>query len=62
VGAEPVQLLVALVVITLFVPCLANFLVIIKERGIATAALIIGFIVPYAFLVGGILNLIMKAI
>ncbi|HHT9131680.1 MAG TPA: FeoB small GTPase domain-containing protein [Candidatus Tripitaka californicus] len=60
VGAEPAQLLVALVVITLFVPCLANFLVIIKERGIATAALIIGFIVPYAFLVGGVLNLIMK--
>ena len=60
VAAEPTQLLVALVVITLFVPCLANFLVIIKERGIATAALIVGFIVPYAFLVGGVLNLIMK--
>jgi ferrous iron transport protein B len=59
-AAEPTQLLVALVVITLFVPCLANFFVIIKERGIVTAALIIGFIVPYAFLVGGILNLIMK--
>lgn len=62
VSAEPTQLLVALVVITLFVPCLANFFVIIKERGIITAALIIGFIVPYAFLVGGILNLIMKAV
>jgi ferrous iron transport protein B len=62
VAAEPTQLLVALVVITLFVPCLANFLVIIKERGIATAALIVGFITPYAFLVGGILNLIMRAL
>ncbi|MFN3467052.1 MAG: nucleoside recognition domain-containing protein, partial [Candidatus Brocadiales bacterium] len=61
VATEPTQLLVALVVITLFVPCLANFLVIIKERGIATAALIVGFIIPYAFLVGGILNFIMKA-
>ncbi|HHT9154109.1 MAG TPA: nucleoside recognition domain-containing protein, partial [Candidatus Hypogeohydataceae bacterium YC40] len=62
VAADPTQLLVALVVITLFVPCLANFFVIIKERGISTAALIIGFIVPYAFLVGGVLNLIMRAL
>ncbi len=61
VAAEPTQLLVALVVITLFVPCLANFFVIIKERGIVAAALIVGFIVPYAFLVGGVLNLIMRA-
>ncbi len=60
-AVEPVELLVALVVITLFVPCLANFFVIIKERGPVTAALIIGFIIPYAFLVGGILNFIMRA-
>ena len=53
--------MVALIVITLFVPCLANLLVIIKERGIVTASLIIGFIIPYAFLVGGALNWLLTA-
>ena len=55
------QAMVALIVITLFVPCLANLLVIIKERGPLTASLIIGFIIPYAFLVGGVLNWILAA-
>jgi len=55
------QAMVALIVITLFVPCLANLLVIIKERGIITASLIIGFIIPYAFLVGGVLNWLLTA-
>ena len=36
---DPNQLIVALVVITLFVPCLANFFVMIKERGAKTAFL-----------------------
>jgi len=53
---SPRQAMVALVVITLFVPCLANLLVIIKERGILTGAAIVGFILPYAFFVGGLLN------
>ncbi|MFQ5956191.1 MAG: FeoB small GTPase domain-containing protein [Candidatus Brocadiales bacterium] len=60
-GIDPVQLIVSLVVITLFVPCIANFFVMIKERGIARSMLIIVFIIPYAFLVGGILNLILRA-
>ncbi|MFQ5863334.1 MAG: FeoB small GTPase domain-containing protein [Candidatus Brocadiales bacterium] len=60
-GIDPIQLIVALVVITLFVPCIANFFVMIKERGIARSMLIIIFIIPYAFLVGGILNLILRA-
>lgn len=61
-GADPVQLLVALVVITLFVPCIANFFVMIKERGIVQSILILLFIIPYAFLIGGILNLILRSI
>ncbi|MEE9200930.1 MAG: ferrous iron transporter B [Candidatus Brocadiales bacterium] len=59
---DPIQLLVALVVITLFVPCIASFFVIIKEIGIARAMLIMAFIIPYAFLVGGVLNQILRAI
>ncbi|MHC4276735.1 MAG: FeoB small GTPase domain-containing protein [Planctomycetota bacterium] len=61
-GVDPLQLLVALVVITLFVPCIANFFVMIKEVGIVRSILIVLFIIPYAFLVGGILNLIMRAV
>lgn len=53
------ELLVATVAITLFVPCVANFLMIIKERGYKTAIAVIGFIIPFAFLVAGILNYLM---
>jgi len=53
----PRQTLVSLVTMTLFVPCVANALIIWKERGARTAAAIIGFIFPFAFLVGGLLNL-----
>ncbi|MGE5893711.1 MAG: ferrous iron transport protein B, partial [bacterium] len=54
-----IQSLVSLVTITLFVPCLANFFMIIKERGVRTALAITGFVFPFAFLVGGVLNLIL---
>ena len=52
-----VQVVVSLVVITLFVPCIANFLMIIKEFGWRVAAAVMTFIVPFAFAVGGVLNL-----
>lgn len=51
-----VQATVALVVITLFIPCLANLLMIIKERGPKVATGIVGFIYPFAFIAGGLLN------
>ena len=53
---DGVQTVVALVVITLFVPCIANLLVIVKERGARTALAVVGFIIPFAFLVGGVLR------
>lgn len=56
-----VPLLVAAVTITLFVPCIAQFLVMIKERGWKTAVGIALFIIPFAFLVGYILNQILTA-
>ncbi|MGR3309996.1 MAG: ferrous iron transport protein B [Candidatus Brocadiales bacterium] len=59
-GIDPSQLLVALVVITLFVPCLANFFVMIKEQGAKNAFLMVSFIIPFAFLVGGVLRLIIR--
>jgi ferrous iron transport protein B len=51
------QIVVSLVTITLFVPCVANFFIIIKERGWKTAMAVVLFIFPFAFLVGGILNM-----
>lgn len=59
---DVIQVLVSLVVITLFVPCVANLLVIIKERGWRTALAIVGFIVPYSFFVGTIVNYVARAI
>lgn len=59
---DAVQTLVSLVVITLFVPCIANFFVIVKERGFKTAIAVVGFIFPFAFLVGGLLNLVLRTL
>jgi ferrous iron transport protein B len=47
--------LVALVTITLFVPCIASVLVITKERGKSFAAFVWVGSVVLAFLFGGIL-------
>ncbi|MCX5692583.1 MAG: ferrous iron transporter B [Candidatus Omnitrophica bacterium] len=55
-----IQILVSLVVITLFVPCVAQFFVTVKERGVKTACLIAGFVSISAFLVGYILNLALR--
>jgi ferrous iron transport protein B len=49
------QILVSMVVITLFVPCIANVFIILKEHGAKTAAAMTAFIFPFAFFVGGIL-------
>lgn len=59
---NPQQIVVSLVTITLFVPCIANFFVIIKERGWKTALAITLFIIPFAFVVGGILNFILSSV
>lgn len=59
---DGVQAVVALVVITLFVPCIANFFMMIKERGLATASAMAAFIVPFAFAVGGLLNWLLRAL
>jgi len=50
------QLTVAAVILTLFVPCVAQFMMMIKERGIKTAVLIFAFVLFFAFGVGFVLN------
>jgi ferrous iron transport protein B len=55
-----VQVTVALVTITLFIPCIANFFMILKERGWRTGVAMMAFILPFAFAVGGALNQLMR--
>lgn len=50
------QTLTSMVTITLFVPCIAQFSVMIKERGWKTALTIILFIIPFAFAMGYVVN------
>ena len=54
----PGQALVALVVITLFVPCIAHFFVCVKEIGWRKALMMNAFIFALAFLVGGVVRAI----
>lgn len=51
-----VQAVVGMVTITLFVPCIASLMMIVKEQGMKVAALMLTMIIPTAFLVGGLLN------
>jgi ferrous iron transport protein B len=53
------QLAVALSVMVLFIPCLANFLVIIKERGMKHAMAMSTFILAYSVAVGAVLSRIL---
>jgi ferrous iron transport protein B len=59
---DPQQALVSLVVITLFVPCIASFFMIVKEFGLRTATAVVLFIIPFSFLVGGLLNLTLNGL
>ena len=51
---NPLQILIALVVITLFVPCIASLMILIKERGWRESLAVWTGSWVVAFLVGGI--------
>jgi len=53
---DHLQVLVSLITITLFIPCLANLLVIVKEHGAKVAVGMVLFIFPFAVLVGAVVN------
>jgi len=55
-----IQVVVALVTITLFIPCIANFFMILKERGWRTGVAIAAFILPFSFGVGAAVNQLMR--
>jgi ferrous iron transport protein B len=57
-----VQLVVSAVTLTLFVPCIAQFAIMIKERGWKTGLAIGCFVFAFAFLCGIILNLLLRSL
>ena len=56
---SPIQLVVTASTLTLFVPCIAQFSMMIKERGVKSAVAMAAFIFPFAFLAGYVLNKIL---
>ena len=56
------QIVVSLVVITLFIPCVASFLMMIREQGLKRAGAIAAFIIPFAIAVGAILSFILRVL
>ena len=58
--AMTIEVVVALVTITLFIPCIANFFMILKERGWKTGLAMMGFILPFSVGVGALVNQLMR--
>ena len=56
------QLTVAAVTLTLFLPCVAQFLMMLRERGARVAFGMLAFITPFAFGVGFLLNLLLRGV
>lgn len=59
---SPIQAVVGMVTITLFVPCIASVMMIVKEQGIKIASAMLALIIPFAFLIGGLLNHLLRAV
>jgi ferrous iron transport protein B len=57
-----VQAVVALTVMTLFIPCVANFLMIVRERGTRVAFAMLAVITPIAVFTGAGLNAVLRAL
>jgi ferrous iron transport protein B len=55
-----IEITVALVTITLFIPCIANFFMILKERGWKTGVAMATFIIPFSLGVGAGVNVLMR--
>jgi len=60
-GLDTIQIVVSMVTITLFIPCIANVFMIAKERGWKVAGAMAAFIFPLAFAVGGLVRVFMQA-
>lgn len=56
------QLTVAAVTLTLFIPCIAQVMMMYKERGKKVTLGIVAFIFPFAFFIGYLLNLVLTSL
>jgi ferrous iron transport protein B len=59
---DAVQAVVALTVMTLFVPCVANFLMMVKEQGWKPAVSILGVVTVIAIGTGTVLNAVLRGL
>ncbi|MGB9195123.1 MAG: nucleoside recognition domain-containing protein, partial [Azonexus sp.] len=59
---SPVQAVVGMITITLFIPCFASLMMMVKEQGLKVALAMVAVIVPFAFLVGGLFNIALRAL
>ncbi len=59
---DGVQAVVALTVMTLFVPCVANFLMMVKEQGLKPALRILGVVTVIALGTGAVLNAVLRGL
>jgi ferrous iron transport protein B len=57
---DNLQAFVGMMVMTLFVPCIANIFVIIKERGLKSGAAIVASVTAYAIVAGTIINHVLR--
>jgi ferrous iron transport protein B len=58
----PVQITTALITLTLFIPCIANFFMMIREHGMKKAMIMLAFITPFAIAVGGAVSWILRTL
>lgn len=58
---DPIQAVVGMITITLFIPCFASLMMMVKEQGTKTALGMVALITPFAFFIGGLFNLALRA-
>lgn len=59
---SPIQAVVGMITITLFIPCFASLMMMVKEQGAKIALGMVAVIVPLAFLIGGLFNIVLRAL
>jgi ferrous iron transport protein B len=59
---DPIQAVVGMITITLFIPCFASLMMMVKEQGAKVALGMVAVIVPFAFLIGGLFNIVLRAV
>ena len=57
---NPIQVMVSVIVITLFIPCISNIMAMIKELKVKKALIMVFVITLAAFLIGGMMNFVLR--